>query len=163
MLLISGYFRLSLLWAMIPLTVFASRPVTGCTCASGEYKLVCMAHVFHRQAPQNSGRNARNCEKACSLQQDGRTNSADCCQTGQCPLSKESSNGGGKCCSPDLLTRVIVPSTVAFSVDIVHHVLFDLPVVEATRPVADSAVIHFVRHETGPPDDLVVSLHRLLI
>src|SRR5688572_18140909 len=62
MLPISSYVRSALLWAMIPLTVFASRPVTGCMCASGEYKLFCMAHVLHGTAVQDSNRNGRKCE-----------------------------------------------------------------------------------------------------
>jgi len=165
MLPIPGYLRSALLWAMIPLTLFASRPVTGCTCASGEYKLFCMAHVLHGKAVHDSNGNSTQCEKACCSQHKNVTDSAPCCQKGHCSLSDaQGKPAGNKCCNPDMLTAVTIASAVTFSLDNSHQVLFDLPVVESGTVFADLAIAHPISHETGPPGgDLVVSLRRLLV
>ena len=161
MLPVSCYFRSALLWAMIPLTVFASRPVTGCTCASGEYKISCAAHLFHGRVLPDSN---EKCGKACCRHSSG-ADSAVCCQKGHCPLMDgQDKSGGDKCCNPDKLTAVTVASTVTFSVDNDHHLVFDLPTVELGTTFADSTVAQLIPHETGPPGgDLVIALRRLLV
>ena len=150
---------------MIPLTVFASRPVTGCTCASGEYKFFCVTHVSRGTAGHDPNRNAHQSEKVCCQQQAEGAHSAVCCKSGHCPLSDGlGKDSGNKCCNPDTLMAVTVASSVTFSVDNDHHELFDLPVIELGSIVADLAVLHFIPHETGPPGgDLVISLRRLLV
>jgi hypothetical protein len=161
MLLVSGYLRLALLWAMIPLTVFASRPVTGCTCASGEYKFSCAAHLFHGHVRSDSN---EKCAKPCCRQSKGGHSTA-CCQKGHSPLIEgQGTSGGEKCCNPDMLTALSVASSVTLQVDNDHHVLFDLPMVESGSVLADTASAHLLPHDTGPPGgDLIISLRRLLV
>ena len=162
MLPVSGYLRSALLWAMIPLTVFASRPVTGCTCGSGEYKFSCSVHLFRGNAQEESG--GATCQKACCRGQTNVTHSMRCCQSGHCPLSDIHGKDGKKCCNPDQLTAATPPTLVTFSVDNEHHVLFDIPVLESGNIFPDLTIADVVHLETGPPGgDLVISLRRLLV
>ncbi|MEX2140686.1 MAG: hypothetical protein WD894_15600 [Pirellulales bacterium] len=165
MLPVSDCLRSALLWAMIPLTLFASRPATGCTCASGEYKLFCVAHLPHRLGAHDSSGNGVPCQKACCQQHRSATYSADCCQTGHCPLCDgNGKSGSNSCCNPDKVTAVTAASPLTFSVDHNYHLLFDSPAVEVGSVVADLAAAHFVPYDTGPPGgDLVIWLRRLLV
>jgi len=76
----------------------------------------------------------------------------------------QSTSGGDKCCNPDMLTALSGASSVVFSVDDDHHMLFDLPVVESGSVFPDMTPARFLPHETGPPGgDLIISLRRLLV
>ena len=165
MLPVSGYLRTAFLWAMIPLTVFASRPATGCTCASGEYKPFCAAHLSRGQVHHDSSGKGVTCSMPCCQQQTYAGDSVPCCQQGDCALADgQGKPGGNKCCNPDHLTAATVASSVSFSLDIEHHDLFDLPVVESVWHIGDVVVDGFISNDTGPPGgDLIVSLRRLLI
>ena len=162
MLPISGYLRTGLLWAMIPLTVFAGRPITGCTCTSGEYKFVCAAHVSHDGVPPAASPHPDKCEKACC--QRDQSNPLDFRQTHDCPLSQESGKSGNSGCNPDIQTAVIVVAPVTVTIGNEHRAHFDFPLVEPVVGMSERTDGHVISHETGPPgDDLVIALRRLLV
>lgn len=165
MLLVSGYLRTALLWAMIPLTVFASRPAMGCTCASGEYKFVCVAHLSRGPVSHGSNEKGVTGQKACCEQETHSSDSAPCCEQGDCALAEGQGKAAGhKCCNPDSLTVGTVASAVSYSLDNEHHGLFDLPVPESVWHVGNLVIDGFVPNDTGPPGgNLIVSLRRLLI
>ena len=151
-----GCLRKFFLWSMVPLTIFASRPTTGCTCADGRYKPVCFAQYCSRCMESQCGAEDGRCER--------NGGAADCCKSGQCPL-RQRGEPGRKCCSPDLPTAVALAPAVTFTVDLNHHVLFDLSQsLLANAVVHASFVEHFIPFETGPPgESLVVTLRRRLI
>jgi hypothetical protein len=166
MLPASGYLRLAFLWAMIPLTVFAGRPCTGCTCASGEYKPVCAAHVDHHFAGHVSSPHAGKCEKLCCRRETRADHHVDdYCQSGLGSPSTGAGNCGSKnCCNPDMVTAVIVASGTTSSVGNEHRMQLGMPIVSFAETVGDWQAIQICVHETGPPvGDLVISLRRLLV
>jgi hypothetical protein len=160
------YLRPAVLWVMIPLTVVAGRPATGCTCADGHYKPICFAQFHGNIGSGTHGAKKQPCHKACCEGCHAGSGVPGCCKQGLCPSSHANSQSRGKkCCSPDLPTAVAVAKSVSFAVDLDHHLLFDSPRSRSVNVIVHASTVeHFTPFETGPPDDdLVVTLHRLLI
>jgi hypothetical protein len=158
----SDYVRLVALWGMIPLTLFASRPATGCTCASGEYRLFCAAHLPDCHGTQECFEDGARHVKGCCQQAHRGSQCADCCVAGNdFACTVEGGSSGQQCCNPDTGNAATVVSAVTFPIDDDDHQV-DSPAVDSA--VADVAVARRISHDTGPPGgDLVISLRRLLI
>jgi hypothetical protein len=163
MLPVSGYLRNVILWAMVPLTVSAGGPVTGCTCSSGEHKFFCAAHL-QRHTSRQATKAGLVCQKPCSQERDRDLGSAPCCRRG-CALSTgDGRTSDSNCCNPDTLVPITVATGVAFRFDFNDHSLFDLPAAENSGVFANLGIDLAVSHDIGPPGgDLVISLRRLLV
>jgi hypothetical protein len=164
MLFITGYLRTAMLWAMIPLTVFASSPAIGCTCASGEYKIFCVAHLAKSRDALDARANGGACEKNCCHHKGG-SQAVEFRQTEACPISDSHNTHGGKqCCNPDSPKAIAVSSVVKIAPPLGDVMFFDLPSADIWHAFSVSTATHAVEHDTGPPGgDLVISLRRLLV
>jgi hypothetical protein len=160
MFFISGFLRTLLLWAMIPLTVFAGRPAMGCTCANGEYRISCAAHIATDHLGRVPPKAALSDKSCCHRKEAGKA--SDCLDAKPCP-SLHGSHGGKNCCTPDSLTAVTVASVAKFTSPLAV-MFFDRPIADNGRALAGTIVAQAIEHETGPPGgDLVISLRRLVV
>jgi hypothetical protein len=158
------YLRAASLWAMIPLTVFAGRPATGCTCANGEYKLYCAAHLMCGSLASRSDDNELGCGKSC-CRHTHRNGNSQCCHQGTCCHSDgKTAPSGKKCCNPDMLTAISASQSVQVSLDIDSQLFFDLPVIDLGTALPEMPIERVRAQDTGPPGgDLVITLCRLLV
>lgn len=162
--------------ALIPLVAFSGLPAYGCICADGHYELCCNSSRFATSNYCEVTPKAANdcCGRSCCAHRVADGHSRSCCQrksdhglTSRPAQTKtgETSITGKSCCTP--VVRAATVATVANSLKAVddHH----LPAIGAvTVELADSHVgarpcPHFLADVGPPPDDLVVTLQRLVI
>jgi hypothetical protein len=144
------------IWSMIALALWMSFPSTGCRCADGGFKYFCS----HGQSGLNQPTAA-----------DSSVTKVDCCQhrnavtqTDNCDHSAlAGSQISSRGCTP--ITNAPAVAPVPPSTHITHDstialgtVLFDFSPTLASLTATQPATI-----ATGPPVDLVVSLHCFLI
>jgi|GEM_PF-3267582 len=162
--------------ALIPLVAFSSLPAYGCICTDGHFELCCNSSRFATSNYSQVNSKAANdcCGRSCCAHRvaDGRSRS--CCQrksnhglasrTSQTKLG-ETSITGKRCCTP--VARADTLATVANSLKAVddHHLR---AIDDVTVEIADSHIgarprPHFLADVGPPPDDLVVTLRRLVI
>jgi hypothetical protein len=162
--------------ALIPLVAFSGLPTYGCICADGHYEsrcnaIRCAAHD-HSDATSKPASDCR--ARSCCVQRSAVGHSHSCCQghaeRGDSPHSSQPKTGepsitGKSCCTP--VVRAATVATVASSLQAVDD--HRLPAIDAVRlELADSHVgvrppPHFLADSGPPPDDLVVTLRRLVL
>ena len=160
-------FSIALVWAMLPLTVFAGLPRMGCICASGEHKFFCERHRMaagdggciccygrpgDRRRTEHTTNVASAGEKACCkskrLANQSRTQPTLC--------------SGRPCRSVVDQTPLITAVKVVLEFDRAGHVPLSLAVVPTS--MADTRVeFDRARDNLRPPPDLITTLGVLLI
>jgi len=144
------------LWAMIPLTLFASRPVMGCTCADGTFKLICFGQL-------GLGGVSKQADKEC-IQPCCRNHPQSLRNSSGCSVESGYSNCNKSCCSPEALISIVVAPVTSVVVDTDLLLPFDLPTESLLLNSNHWLGFDFDRHDIGlPVSDLVIVLHRLLI
>ncbi len=147
--------RITIVTGMILLAIFASLPATSCYCADGHLKLFCGGH--YAGSPSPTAKASPDCCQCDHDADEAANHGSDCCH------GKDSSQPGGNRCqeiSKSLTTTVASISLPALD----SHVFAVLPaevVVHHAFPSLRNAQLE--RIESGPPVDLVIALHTLLI
>lgn len=155
--------RTAVTLAVLPLVVLNTLPVAaGCLCADGHFEPACR----HDLCVSGKG----NCGCSCCAH-------GCCCKGGKCCCrqrtaaskdNKDNTSGervsGSQCCKP--LVHQAVPTVVTSPVVFDGYQMMALTVasidVPSFSPMVNSAIR--VDSDTGcPPNDLVVTLHRLVI
>ena len=166
---IKTYVRTALLWALIPLTVFAARPMAGCRCANGDYKLFCISSYLENSCEHSSSQcvpgRTREC---CKSQKQEKSDTNHCCQnknTGTADSGNHFQSNSKSCCSFDspselnVTERVAVPDTHELS-----QLFALLPIDAKLQQVGTTSISLLLSIDSGPPGgDLLVSLRRFLI
>jgi len=156
-------FAAVLIWAMIPLTVFASLPRVGCICANGQHKFFCersrasgsegLCTCCYGKGPAAAGaQGPRGAPVACCGHERGR------CVNGLSAVEND------RPCRPVLDRSIFVRGAKASSLDLAraeHTPLFTA--FEPLPLLVCGAAHNFDRGELLPPPDLVVTLGVLLI
>jgi hypothetical protein len=163
--------------ALIPVALLSGQPVNGCICADGHYAYLCRAG--HRTARHQESDVASASTESCSCchHADVGKTSHDCCtEDADCCGSKQQEPQGAQhqvyphisskgCCTPvvsDAVERTLTASVqasdghqavalLAMMPDLLHSQLGELP------------GRHLLTDIRPPPDDLVVTLRRLVI
>jgi hypothetical protein len=159
-------FTIAVLWAMIPLTVFAGIPRIGCICASGQHKVFCERHLMKAGGAQCAccyGRDAAKYQPA---------NSAQACSlstTSCCGAKRAAQDQKGPAFNTDCPCRPVVDRTVSIAaakavldLDQADHTplfLAALPIVAVVPAVS----FDHARGDLPPPPDLITTLGVLLI
>lgn len=153
--------RAAVTLAVLPLVVLNTLPVAaGCLCADGHFEPACR----HDLCVAGKG----NCGCSCCA-------NGCCCKGGKCCCRQRSApqkddtpgkrlNDNNRCCTP--LVHQAVPTVAASPVvfDGYHAMALALPSIDmpSFSPMVKTAVRF--EFDTGqPPNDLVVTLHRLVI
>ncbi len=163
------YLRTALLWALIPLTVFAARPVGGCLCASGEYKLFCPAKLLGISSGNLDSTNNSACVRTCcALPKHEKPVVEPCCQDKSSRgVTAENcfQSNGNNCCSPDMFAGMTVVPRVSISAAAEQAPLFHvLPAQTAANWNSATSILMLLVDDVGPPGgDLLISLRRFLI
>jgi len=152
-------FLVCVIWAMVGLSIWVGWPSTGCVCADGGFKLFCSGHK-HNDLADLSGESGEAsgdcCDRHNTAVHDTLTN-RDCCDP--CPVESQITRQG---CRPVVNEPVVVaPASKILSTD--HSVAFDGLPVDRAPSLASYLTARLNRIDTGPPTDLVISLHCLLI
>jgi hypothetical protein len=149
-----------LIWAMIPLTVFASLPRVGCICANGQHKFFCE----RSRAPATQGLCTCCYGKAArtAVPDRSRDRMARCrqarCSKGLVTIASD------RPCRPVLDCSIFVQSHKAAPPDLDRGDHTPLFVTFEPLPMLVSGVAHdFDRGELLPPPDLVTILGVRLI
>ena len=142
----------SVIWGMAALLLCSTLPSTGCVCANGTLKLFCDS-----QSHESNGPKVTEVSKCCPAKQAGKHSA--CCGEPQ-PSGTRFSN--------QTCTRVSNAQTTA-TVPAISKAkpnsalaLGGLPA-ELTPTFATAAAAPKSHRQTGPPPDLVIELHCLLI
>ena len=169
--------RAVVMWAMVPLALLSGRPVSGCICADGHYEPFCGGGprlasdaASQQTAGDATGRGCSCCDKS---RADDRNRSCcnaktDCCRRSSSAHRADSSDArvaGKSCCTPVLRTDLvtIAASSWQLSDEQQLSVLCTAALALPSTGIATGAG-QPVGSDTGPPpDDLVVTLRRLLI
>jgi hypothetical protein len=161
--------RAALVWAAIPLAVFNGRTVVGCGC-TGHFEAVCHCGCCSTmQGDQHHGNSA--C--ACCAGHGFSHGSCPCCNQNRvahqcCNSSSDSDCGlalGGHHCK-SFVKHETIPVTVVSVVDAgdFYSTFFTMAAVGQSPIVIQSHLGKVVDFDTGrPPNDLVVTFHRLVI
>jgi len=156
-------FAAVLIWAMVPLTVFASLPRMGCICANGQHKFFCersrapgsegLCTCCYGKGPATTGvQGAASVPMACCGHQRGR------CASGLAAV------GSDRPCRPVLDHSIFVRGAKGSSLDFARAE--HAPMFTAFEPLPQ--LVRNVAHEFGhgellPPPDLVITLGVRLI
>lgn len=157
--------------AMVPAAVLSGLPAFGCICADGHYELFCQAgHCSNEEEHQGSG-----C--TCCTSVEAQANEHKCCQrkTACCrgteskckdQLSSSSLRVGDKGgCTPAIREAAATTLTAVVPALDDHHlpVAWTARSVQVWAPVKLSYAAHLQLDTGPPPDDLIVTLARLVI
>ena len=163
--------------ALIPVALLSGQPVHGCICADGHYEFFCRAG--HRASGHQEKEAASATTESCSCchKPDAGKTSHDCCHgaTGCGNTAQQQSQdterqahphlSGKGCCTPVVGSAIERTLTTTVQTDDGHQFV----ALFAMMPELPHAQMeaHPRRHllvDTGPPpDDLVVTLRRLVI
>ena len=159
-------FSIAVMWAMIPLTVFAGLPRIGCVCASGQHKFFCERHLTQAGDAQCTccyGRDeAKNAPSS-------RTHACSLATMNCCGAKRAAHNGTQPAFGADCPCRPVVDRSVTITVvkavldlDQAEHMPLFLSAV-STLPVVSRVSFDHARGALPPPPDLVTTLGVLLI
>src|SRR5262245_18423310 len=143
------------IWGMIALALWMSFPNAGCRCANGAFKFFCNGHG--QSAPSNAADLAVTEHGCCHHRRPVAR--ADC-HDKSTPLGGQvCSKGCTQLANPPAVAPVpqsshIVPDSAVALDTVPLDVSVTLVALVATQPITDG---------TGPPVDLVISLHCILI
>lgn len=168
--------RTALFFGMVPLTILNGWPSVGCSCADGQFNLSCRGAVcsaIHVGArPMSAGSSCCGCP--CCAERGGDKSRSSCCSQPtkkSYPPSNTPSQDGRQAGGPNHgCTTVVqmqpIPGVVAsLQFNDQHEVLalFVVPL-DLASPLAVSQTSACVEIDSGPPpDNLVVTLQRLVI
>jgi hypothetical protein len=153
-------FRPILVWAVMPLTLFNGMPISaGCICADGHYEPVCRAGRC-RAGMSDCGCSC--CAKTASCK--GKC----CCRKSEnqrhenMPGQRVANNG---CCKPVVVqVPTVVTTQASTGLDVQPIAALVLAPIDLPFLGSWSAVVHRIDFDTGPPpNDLIVTLQRLVI
>ena len=163
------HLRSALVWAAIPLVVFNGRTVVGCGCF-GHFESVCHCSCCsqRKDASTHSGKTACSCclnhGKAGNVSCCTSKETLECCKLAAKNCQHSNSHGvkGHGCTS--IVMHVVVPAVVATSDVNDLHASTDVLAQASFSFLTESPDGRFVDFDTGPPpNDIVISLHRLII
>ena len=167
------HYRAALIWAAIPLTLFNGRTLVGCGC-TGHFEAVCRCNCCI-DLPEGGDGQSGNAGCPCCAIPHSSLSKCPCCNHSKLAHTRDKTDDDG-CpvngqglqkhrCRPMVLHQV-TPGTVVSVLDasqllIAITVLADF---SQSLPLSPLHVERFVDIDIGPPpNDLVVSLHRLVI
>jgi hypothetical protein len=166
------YCRTAVVWAAIPLAVFNGRTVVGCGCF-GHFEAVC--HCSCCPETQNSSSHQGESVCACCAGHGCRHSGHACCgHHGVTHASSAANAESHSVLGPSFgdhhcrtaVRHEVTPVTVASIADI-GDLIASFVVSTVFNPsleTSQSNIVRVVDFDTGcPPDDLVVTLHRLVI
>lgn len=169
---ISRCFRAGLVWAAIPLVVFNGRTVVGCGC-TGHFESVC--HCRCCSETEDGGKQHGQPACACCAGHGFARSSCPCCV----PNKLAQRHNAAECDSrstdgqaldahhcKSIAVHEVIPVTVAPAVDAsnLYETVFAPAAFSLPLSSGPSHVGQLVDFDTGPPpNDLVVTLHRLVI
>lgn len=151
----------ALIWVLVPLTVFAGLPRTGCICANGQHKFFCQRSRIDGPERLCSCCYGKNPSRAAANAADG---TRTCCGQGRGSPIGVAGVASDRPCRPVLEHSVFVPGqkAPALKLDRASHCLVFADF--EPRPALVSSARHdFDRRELLPPPDLVITLGVLLI
>ena len=147
---------LGMIWATLLLAVWIGWPNTGCFCADGGFRFFCDAHKYDPSLARvrQTTEGQRVCCEHLRLVAHG-----DCCKESNPSGSRVASPGCTAASKPSLIAASITPKPSSTG----HTVNLNTVPVEAGPMPAALAATRRAKIDTGPPVDLVISLHCLLI
>jgi hypothetical protein len=153
---------------MVPLAFWNGSPTFGCICADGHFETNCPALAARmREDAQQQSKSPACCGCCADSGLDSKASSV--CSEPQCCEHSDSSDepqmGGKNCCKPVVRAPLLPPvvGTVQFADD--HH----LPALHAFTLKSAATLVatpddHLVVSDIyPPPNDLVITLRRLVI
>ena len=165
--------RAAIFLGMVPLVILNGWPVAGCICADGHYEASCPGCVGRaRHAAAEQKPTTRSCCGRACCARAGKSESTHSCCKGHKSCCKQAKGREvnapaieGPCCTPVAQTQVIPVVSVSPAV-VDHHQAVAVFAAIPDLPSLAAAVHHgrCVEIDTGPPpNDLVVTLQRLII
>jgi hypothetical protein len=143
---------------MVPLAAIGGRPVIGCICADGSFKVSCpmlREALAHRHGAAG--------ETACCGHRHREHASCDCCGSESKSNATEGSLVNTKCCHPVVQAPVLPPLGDLVTLGESDQRLSVVPPIESDS-FAGPGHCTCVDDDTGlPKPDLVVTLRRLVI
>ena len=157
--------------AMLPATVLSGLPAFGCICADGHYELFCQAgHCASEAEQQGSG---CTCCASSAAQADGHKccqRKTACCRGTRSQDKNRTHSSGSQVGDKGGCTPVIREAAATTLMAIAptaddHHLPADWIVssVQVRVPLELNYAVHLQLDTGPPPDDLVVTLARLII
>lgn len=167
------YYRAALIWAAMPLAAFNGHTIVGCGC-TGHFEPVCHCYCC-LDSQDNAKEHCGTAGCPCCSGHRAKHGHCPCCDQNRLARSNGTpdqrsrpDNGQGvqnHRCRPMVLYEV-TPVTVVQSVDAgdLLGAVLALAIIDRPSPVNPAQAGEFVDFDTGPPpNDLVVSFHRLVI
>lgn len=157
--------------AMVPLVFLNGWPIGGCICADGHYEPFCRGCGRTANSSADHALAASTCcgHTCCARHTDSDADRScckghNCCEQSQQGTSNEP-GVRGPCCTP-VRQLPVTPVVKVSPTAVDHHQDLAVFTVVADLPLAAATVHHgrCVEIDTGPPpNDLVVTLQRLII
>lgn len=163
------WLRTTMFVGMVPLVILNGLPAGGCICADGHYEPFChgcASRAAHR-VETNASAHRSCCQRACCAGRTAINAKRSCCKSCCQRTSTRTPNVpsvNGPCCTP--VAQNPATPVVKVSPATVDHQGLSLFVVATDLPSLAIAAHHGrpVEIDMGPPpDDLVVTLRRLII
>ena len=158
--LVRGQIRTVVTLTVLPLAVMNGLPfAAGCICADGHYEPVCQADLCH------AGKG--NCGCSSCAHHSCCNGATACCRQRAAQLKDNAAAmqiAGKPCCTP--VVHEAVPTVVDSPqlIDVHPSAALIVAVIELPSSVAIAATGHRIEFGTArPPDDLVITLRRLVI
>jgi hypothetical protein len=153
--------RTAVTLAVLPLVLLNTLPVAaGCICADGHFESACR----HDLCVSGKG----NCGCSCCARGGCCKSGTCCCRQRSAPPKDETPgkrlNDDSRCCTP--LVHQAVPTVVTTPVIVDGYQIMALSLASIDMPSLSPMAMSAIRidFDTGrPPNDLVVTLHRLVI
>lgn len=164
--------RAAAIWAAIPLAVFNGRTLVGCGCF-GHFESAC--HCGCCSATGNEGIQSEKCDRPCCASHGFSDSDCCCCNRSQSSHHCTATNCDSRPSSgqalqvhhcKSIVLHDVVPVIVAPSSNAgdLHEANFGLADFGMPRSNTQFHIVQVIDFDTGPPpNDLVVTLHRLVI
>ena len=154
----------TVLLGMIPLAVFSGIPATACYCANGNLRLVCGGQYAAVRAdwPQCGSAFAKPEQSSCCQHAhqaaDAPGSAVDCSQSGH-----DSPQPVGKCCKE--ISKVLTTTVASATLPAIDWQVFAVVPAEIVTSHVRLSLrnAELERVDSGPPIDLVITLHAILI
>jgi hypothetical protein len=156
---VRGRVRTAITLAVLPLAIMNGLPIAaGCICADGHYEPVCHASLCHNSKGD--------CGRPCCAHHNCCNGASACCQQYPAPLKDGRGHRVNRCpcCTP--VVHEAIPTIIKSSqlLDVQPLPALVVAAIELPSSLAIAAIGHQIDFDTGPPpDDLVITLRRLVI
>jgi len=158
-------FRAVVIWAMIPLALWSTRPSAGCICADGHFELICKSALCASKPGSTCEAAAPRCS-CChtSVAKHSEGQSKGCCsdKAGASSTCAASASDGG-CCSPVVQPELLLVSVTQLDQQYEPIVLCFADLNEYRPSGANLGRFALVDSEHMPCGDIVITFRRLLI